>query len=235
MALGLLPAIRTDGVTDILVLVLMQFAEPSHRPLCNPCHPAYPSPMASTLPPNPHSARDTLIDHSPRVPSLEPFRRRPTARAATPRHRAGIRNASHFRPCAPNRVLHRTSLLHPRSSHRGIKGRRGDFASRGCPQSDVFRTPATRHCAWPKLRRQYSGALGRASRNRSILPRAPSQGFLRRRIVWRSWGSPQHHAIKIRKPQTHRQGRASGSKLQGRHEMSAAATSAMNNLEISAS
>jgi hypothetical protein len=61
----------------------MQFAEPSHRPLCNPCHPAYQSPMASTLPPNPHSARDTLIDHSPRVPSLEPFRRRPTAHAAT--------------------------------------------------------------------------------------------------------------------------------------------------------
>lgn len=83
MALGLLPAIRTDGVTDILVLVLMQFAEPSHRPLCNPCHPAYQSPMASTLPPNPHSARDTLIDHSPRVPSLEPFRRRPIALAAT--------------------------------------------------------------------------------------------------------------------------------------------------------
>ena len=83
MALGLLPAIRTDGVTDILVLVLMQFAEPAHRPLCNPCHPAYQSPTASTLLPNPHSARGTLIDYSPRVPSLEPFRRRPTALAAT--------------------------------------------------------------------------------------------------------------------------------------------------------
>ena len=46
----------------------------------------------------------------------------------------------HFRPCAPNRVLHRTSLRHPTRRHRQMRRRPARLGDRLCPLQEANRS-----------------------------------------------------------------------------------------------
>ena len=79
MVLGSFTSIRADPWTKIPDPALTTLSGSVHWPRSDDSR----SPAPDLLLPNPHSARGTPTDLRSRVPSLEPFRRRPTALAAT--------------------------------------------------------------------------------------------------------------------------------------------------------
>lgn len=79
MVLGSFTSIRADPWTKIPDPALTTLSGSVHWPRSDNSR----SPAPDLMLPNPHSARGTPTDLRSRVPSLEPFRRRPTALAAT--------------------------------------------------------------------------------------------------------------------------------------------------------